>query len=393
VPAVTTRDSGPARRCPSCGSRVQSGSKVCAICGAPVPWRWTRPGVLVESALIVAAVTVAGFALAWARGTGRHLLSPEERVAQMEVIDRVPTEVPTHLPAADPLATAADIGPGAAAAITTTRGVSEPGPGTLAAPAEPLEGPSSGQEEPPSAAQAEQPAQAIAVPTSAGEGAGAPDDAAAGEPVVVAQAETHEVKSGDTLGGIAARYGVPLDDLLELNADWLTSLNQTLQVGDQVVVKAAAVVTATVEPVAEATATTPPVAVLAGMVPGLEDLRPTAEVQLRAPAVLGPGPDAAVTTYDVWLRWASVGVLPRGVAYVVSVRDSQADPKDADLTWVSTNATALRVPSQYRPPLGSSRSLVWTVDVRRRSGRMMDRQGTLLCPEPTPSTFTWSPGG
>ena len=68
------------------------------------------------------------------------------------------------------------------------------------------------------------------------------------------------------------------------------------------------------------------------------------------------------------------------------------------LRCASTNATALRVPSKYRPALGGSRTLEWSVTVRRRSasvlGDVVGQPGEILSPKHLRELrrFTWAPG-
>lgn len=419
---MTTPDRG--RRCPSCGSRLATDGDACAICGHRVPWRWTRKGVLVESALVVALVAVAALALVWTRRNSSALMRPEERVARMDVVGAPPTDVPTFTPepSSSPTAPPATATPAPTAATTTHVVASGESLFAIAAqydvPADeivslnalerpealsvgqelaiPVPGPAEAQDvadeaagepvaEAPTQAPTEAPAEAVAQ---------APDQAGADAPVLV-EPETYEVKGGDTLGAIAARYGVPLDELLELNADWLSSVNQTLQVGDRVVVRASAAATATPAPEPTPALASAPVVAL-DVVPGeveVTGFEPVAGRQYPAPVILAPGDGDVLHGPSVLLRWSSVGVLPPRVNYVVTIRDDAQPEEDAEVIWLSTNATSLRVPGDYRPALGAPRTIAWTVSVRRRGGRVMDREGTLLGPKPEASTFTWSSDG
>lgn len=421
---MTTPDRG--RRCPSCGSRLSTDGNACAICGHRVPWRWTRQGVLVESALVVGLVAVAALALLWTRRNSSALMRPEERVARLDVVGAPPTDVATFTPEPSSTATAPPATATAAPTAATTTHVVASGETLFAIAAQydvpadeivslnalerpealsvgqelviPVPGPAEAQDvadevaagdeaaaESATEAPTEAPAEAVAQ---------APTGAEAAAPVL-AEPETYEVKSGDTLGAIAARYGVPLDELLELNAEWLSSVNQTLQVGDRVVVSAAVAVTAT--PIPEPSpmlASAPAMELDVG--PGeveVAGIEPVAGRQYPAPAILAPGDGDVLQGPSVLLRWSSVGVLPPRVNYVVTIRDDTEPEEDAEVIWLSTNATSLRVPGDYRPALGAPRTIAWTVSVRRRGGRVMDREGTLLGPKPVPSTFTWSSDG
>jgi LysM repeat protein len=124
------------------------------------------------------------------------------------------------------------------------------------------------------------------------------------------------------------------------------------------------------------------------------------------PLLLAPGHGQMVAEDMPLLRWASAGILPPGAYYVVLLRDApegaaEADPAPAEavdtetttLEWVLTNATALRVPSAFRPSFGSSSAIQWTVGVRRRTnGLLTDETGIPLGPNAHWRSFTWSPG-
>jgi hypothetical protein len=121
--------------------------------------------------------------------------------------------------------------------------------------------------------------------------------------------------------------------------------------------------------------------------------RAEAALPFAAPVLLAPTDGATVNEDAPLLTWASAGILPEDVYYVVSLRDALATAAPApELVWVGTNATALEVPARYRPAPRSSRTLAWTVTVRRSSdGRPGPGEGELLCELGPEQTFVWSP--
>ena len=366
-----------ARRCPSCGSRLEAGAPQCRICGAEVPWRLTVPGVLLESLAAVAVIALVVAGLAWLERSGGPIVSPAARIARLEVIGAPPTEPPTFTPAPPP---------------TGTRPPNTPRPPT----ATPL-------------------------------------------PETI----TYTVKGGDTLFGIAAELGVTADTILAANADTLESANK-LSIGQElrIPVRAAeapppaeaeapvaaappsgdapadavptdeAAAQGSPEPsLAAGVAVAPSAAVTStvaareptGAPSGLSQLEAgdKAAVALDAsegatyPAVrpLAPTGGVTVTAGVPLLRWSSAGVLPDGVFYVVALRDSEAgSAATPELLWITSNATAVRVPARYRPALGVARRISWSVSVRRRAERLFGGdEGMLLSPTPAWQTFLWAP--
>lgn len=428
-----------ARRCPSCGSRLEVEARVCAICGTAVPWRMTPRGVVVESLLAVglAAVIVGG--LLWVRRWRAVPVSPQEAVVG-ELVGVTPTDMPTLTPAIAAIGTAPAADPGPPGHLAAAPGDAGVGSATLPPPGETpaaVEAPPS-----PSAAPgvtthviesgdslyaiaiangitlddllAANPGmttdsflaigQSINVPADAAEvDSGAAPPTASPAPTTVLPAATglpavpvtHTIAAGDTLVALAAGNGATVDDLVAWNG--LSGPDAVLRVGDALVVRPAATGGAV---------SASPIGGAAGLRPELGE--PSALVgDYPAPDLLAPGVAAVVTDEAPYLRWASVGVLPEDVYYVVMARavpdDVDAaganppppvDLDDVEVIWALNNITAVRVPSRFRPAFGAEERIQWAVSIRRRAdGLLADGVGKALSVYSPWRTFTWAPGG
>jgi LysM repeat protein len=421
------------RRCPGCGSRLEAGARQCLICGQPVPWRLSVSGAAVESALLVGLVVVVAIGLVWMRRSGRGPWAGSARTSSAELLSMTPTDVPTPSPGVPVTPSVPANTPGAATVTASPESVthvvasgdtlygiaaqygvstdtiiaanalarpdalsigqqllipvapqpSTPEPPVVAADA----GAATGA--PPAGTDSAAASGGVAsAPTGAEVTTAAP--APTGEPVVVRAAEVYTVTTGDTIGGIAGAHGLSAEALVALNADWGAGLDQLLQIGDRVVVRAAEVVTATPEPIRTTTST--PLEGASGNSPGVPGAA-GGVFTYSAPVPLAPVGGVLVADEAPLLRWSSVGVLARGVFYVVSVRAAGSADAEVDRQWVFSNATAVRVPSRFRPALGSTRDLEWSVGVRQRVGRLIGGdEGVLVGPDTGWQTFVWSPG-
>lgn len=425
-----------ARRCPSCGSRLAADARTCAICGSAVPWRLTPGGVVVESLLAVglAAVLIGG--LLWVRRWRAVPVAPQE-AAVSQLVAATPTDMPTLTPQPDPAFAPAGVGPGTAAPTNPPGGEAVPPAGDAPTPAPASPAPSavpgvvthvieSGDSLYAIAIAngitlddllAANPGmttdsflaigQSINVPT--GPGAASESGAATATPTPVPSASpippvggaptepvTHTITAGDTLVALAAGNGATVDDLVAWNG--LTGPDAVLRVGDTLVVRP----------------------VPAGGAPGSTGGAPDAGAGYRpelgeppapageypAPDLLAPGMAAVVTDDAPYLRWASVGVLPEDVYYVVMARAvpgdtdaAGADPpppvdlEDVEVIWAINNITAVRVPSRFRPAFGSQERIQWAVSIRRRTdGLLAEGVGKALSAYSPWRTFTWAPG-
>jgi len=441
------------RRCPSCGARVRGTGTACAACGARLPWRLTLGGVVMESALAVGLAFAAIGGLLWWR-SGGHVALPDGGTIG-DLVARAPTDVPTPTP--EPPATATrppntpfpptptplpEVIEHTIASGDTLFGLGLEHGVTLddiraANPEidsldrlqigqviripvqrpEPAEAPEGAEaeavaqvppaEEPapadaPQDADADPPADSSSGEEGAPEGAQLPagDGAAAataiamaaptGIPIVVSEAVTHAIQSGDTLGGLAVAYEAGLDDLIAWND--LVDPNENLPIGRELVVKPEVVVTATPLPVPERMAQSASGGASDPSLPAEEGQAPLPP-QFTGPVALSPAEGAGVSGDPPLLRWTSAGVLPPGHFYVIAVRDARDADAKPRLTWVRGSATALRLPPRWRPAVGASRTLAWSVTVRRESTGLLAGEGVIVSGEPVWHTFVWTPRG
>jgi len=479
-------------RCPSCGARRPAGSKQCPICGDRARLRYTVSTMALETLAVMSIVVLAAAALLWLRQSGHGLATDQERVAEVEVVSELPTPLPTFTAAPSPTATrvlntvpppvtplpesvahevrsgdtlfgiaqqysvtadeiiaASDLerpdalwigqvltiplrvqlpSEGDAEAVAAAGDTEEEG----AADATDEAGDETATDADGGASSANEDDEGAAA-GEPGEGAEAPEDVEAvaqptGQPIVVGEPQIHVVGRGESIGVISALYDVSIEELLALNPERLVSANDTLYVGDELVVRQGEIVTTTPEPSAAAPTRAPGFEEASGTAGEMSAVpfEPAGEGRYPAPAALAPGASITVTAESVLLRWASAGVLPSGLFYVVSIRDADAaaaqlansetgaisaagpvsgtsagavigDDRLGDtgarVIWVK-DATAVRVPGELRPALGASSAIEWSVTVRRRSGSgLLDRgeEGVLLSAAPAWQRFVWAP--
>lgn len=195
-----------------------------------------------------------------------------------------------------------------------------------------------------------------------------------GSPVAVTPAAlpitiTHVVQPGETLSGIAERYGVPMERIMEANGIEDPSLVQEEQ---ELVIPLG-------------TPTPPP--------PSTPTPGPTATPTppYGAPILLSP-PDGAMFEEDevILLNWASVGILNEDEWYVLRLRMVQGEDVEPTIVW--TRATAWRVPAELYPGAEAKSHLFqWDVTVMRRTGSNPDGtwQGVTAGQSSSWWTFTW----
>ena len=168
----------------------------------------------------------------------------------------------------------------------------------------------------------------------------------------------HVVAQGDTLGGIAVRYGVSSAAIAEANGIRLTTV---LRIGQELVIPGS-----TVEPTPEAEPTpeptlspTPTTAPLPTPMPVRT---PVARMRYRPPTLLTPTNGAVVrgNPRAPMLHWTSVGILADNEWYLVKLwtPDSRGAPME-----VLTRATSWRVPRDLYPQGLRESRFDWQVTV------------------------------
>jgi LysM repeat protein len=181
--------------------------------------------------------------------------------------------------------------------------------------------------------------------------------------------ETYEVKAGDTLYTISAKYKLTIAKIKQINN--LTS--DRLGVGQKLRIP---VGTATPTPSVTPTAT----------------LSPTPGPARPAPALLAPPDGTAFEGADtvILLNWASVGILEEEEWYVVRVRRSGNVAEQLPPVW--TKATSWRLPADlYVTGLAEPQRFYWQVTVMRKTAVAEDGTwtGEQISPSGVVRTFTW----
>ncbi len=187
------------------------------------------------------------------------------------------------------------------------------------------------------------------------------------------QVVVHVVQPGDTLLGIAFRYGATVEGIMGAND---IDDPRSLQVGQELIVPIGT-------PTPTPTLTPHPTPTL------------TPGPRYPAPALLAPI-DGAVFRGEkdpILLNWASVGILAADEWYVVRLRyieEGAERAKQLPGTW--TKSTAWRVPPNWRPPEGAQSHLFrWSVTVVLQSGGRDDGtwETLALSPMSQSRSFFW----
>lgn len=382
-----------------------------------MPWRLSPRGVVVESAAaLVGIVAILGAIWVWRSSGPASLPAPAAIVRQASTAEPTPTAAP--LAAAVPVTpttvtaapTTASVVPAAiehtiqsgdtlwnlaAEHDTTVEDILAANAGELTLDrlsiGQVIRIPQAGGAPPAAADGADAPTALAAAPVTstspAASLAAAVAMAAAQPTVVVVEAVSVTVAAADTLSTLAAAYDVSVDDLVAANN--LGDAEAILQVGQPIVVQTAVVVTATPLPGG-----------LAGGQPGsdagqaaLPEPVLAEPASYEVPLMLSPLPETLVVGDAPILRWSSIGPLPPGVGYVVLLRDADAGDAEAVEVPVRGGATAVRIPARFRPALGASRRLAWSVAVGRADdGLLASAEWTILSADPVWGTFTWTVG-
>lgn len=162
--------------------------------------------------------------------------------------------------------------------------------------------------------------------------------------------DTYEVKQGDTLSTVAARYGVSVAQIKTVNG----LKSDKLAVGQKLRIP---VGTATPVP----TLTPTPTAT------------PTQAPPYRAPALLGPAEGAQFegSNAAILLSWASVGILGKDEWYVVRLRRAGVVTEQLPLVWTKVTSWPLP-PDLYASDLAEPQEFNWQVAVMLHTGASDD---------------------
>ncbi|MFQ5611395.1 MAG: LysM peptidoglycan-binding domain-containing protein [Anaerolineae bacterium] len=183
-------------------------------------------------------------------------------------------------------------------------------------------------------------------------------------PAPRAPTAVHEVEAGDTVSGIAFKYGSSIEDILAANPGLDPDL---LQIGQEVIV-----------PLAPPTPTrTPTPAPTPTHTPG---------PPYAAPLLLSPPDGAQIEGVDAapFLNWTAVAILEEDVYYVVNLSSEAGEER---VHW--TQSTSWRLSPESRPARPTT--FEWRVTVMRRLGGEDDASfyGEALSPPGQTRTFTW----
>ena len=175
----------------------------------------------------------------------------------------------------------------------------------------------------------------------------------------------YSVQSGDTISGIAQRFGSTIDWILQANKLKPTDY---LRIGQSLTV-----------PRTSATSTPAPTVEVIPVTPS-----PTPVPGLGAPVLLTPADGSVLTGQDsVLLSWTSVGILEPDQWYVVTLRNSERNT--AAVTWW-TKGTTWRLGPEFRGTSQAGVDFTWRVQVRAGSPEL---PGDAASPQSAERRFTW----
>ncbi len=178
---------------------------------------------------------------------------------------------------------------------------------------------------------------------------------------------TYTVQPGDTLLGIALKYGLPVETIRQLN-----QLQSDRLLAGQTLILPLPTPTPTLTPT-----------------PGPSPT-PTPRPPYEAPVLLSPVNEAVFDADDpIVLQWTSVGILGEGEWYQVTVINTGAPGSPP--YRVTTKTTSLRLPPDLRPNSPAPQTFQWSVLVVREAGTYSDGSPRYLPLSPTPALriFLW----
>ena len=172
---------------------------------------------------------------------------------------------------------------------------------------------------------------------------------------------THTVKAGENLLIIAQQYGLTVTELMAANN---IKDGDVIKVGQVLKIPGGTAPAAQASPTPEPTATPEPspTPTATATAPQPAAAPGPASFVFAAPNLLTP-PDNAIIkgAEDILLNWTSVGLLDDNTWYVVSIR--REDKAEPSLGW--TRTTAWRFPVDQHPQAGEPSRFYWSVTVMR----------------------------
>jgi LysM repeat protein len=214
-----------------------------------------------------------------------------------------------------------------------------------------------------------------ATPSPPGEPTLAPTSTPTSTPTITPTPILHKVKKGETLSGIALKYGTTVEAIMKANN---ISDPKSVRYGQTLIIP----------PPSPPTTPTPTPTITLMPLPTI----PTATLgpPYQAPVLLSPSDKAELRGLKepLTLMWLSVGLLGDDEWYVVDLRYNDREGKTQQAEqWLRT--TTWRLPESLRPGTDAPyHSFRWTVTVTRQTGVKPD--GSPVGEAASPKSETWS---
>jgi LysM repeat protein len=363
---------GRERACPQCGTRVAQKATTCFFCGAALNEAPRRRVILPWADLLLFAVIGAVVAIWWLRPPSTPAGGGAEQSARLSAVQTPAKAIPT------PDLLGADDGVQATAIPTATVVPTATAQPTPTVPIEPIRHKVKQGDTVVAIAKLYNSAakdiiqanglsadgklsigQELIIPVAGPMGGPGPTVTPSKDTLI------YTVQSGDTVSGIAERYGSQVDWILQANKMKATDF---LRIGQPLTV-----------PRMPATLTPTPTIEVVPVTPS-----PTPVPGLRAPELLTPADGAVLTGQDsVLLNWTSVGILQADQWYVVTLKKDERNTPA--ITWW-TKGTTWRLGPEYRGSTQAGIDYTWRVQVRAGSA---EAPGDAASPASKERRFTW----